>query len=334
MGATSLHTPAWNVLDLWALALDPEYLVEETVVPHASGRVTYPFNLDSATVTLTAWITGEVDPDGVQYSDDEQGFWANLNLFRTLITSAVSTIDDSDDGTKSATLATPTGDYTHPVIPGSLVFGRRKAQVMMGDGIFRRAWMVTFDVFLPLGTLVTADDLATMTIPDPVGPSPGCCDDLLLLTVNDIPMHTPAWNIHDLWDLTRDPNYRIHSRNVSGETGRATFPTKTDMLDDLDFDLWVAHDVYPDGSAAPDEMTGFWSNIMYLRRYVTRPVTTGDGTTECELDAPDGPFPFDARVFPLRFNSAHSKARMGDGEYRTASRATLTMDVPAGAVVA
>ncbi len=326
----SFHTPAWNTFDLWDMVLDEDIVTGEVLIPHAPGRVIIASDSDSSKVTIDFWITGEIDPKGAPYDDDEDGFATNIQFFRDAFTNPAP-----GDGTHSGTIVTPGGSFTHPVKFGPLRLGKRMALVPMGDGVYRRAAAASVEVELLAGTMVTFDDIVTMGIAVTLSPTPdGCYPPPLRLAIEGRPLNWYAWNIPDLWELLLDPDYRGGTFHIPGTVGRISYPNRADLTT-YDFDLWITGEVTPEGVPTDDDVEGFFLNLMWIRQYYTSPILTGIVDTQrvATLTLPDhSTIAKNVRVRPLRLNRTMDRVAMGDGTYRWASKATFSMDIPTGAM--
>lgn len=104
INSVSMHTSAWQVLDVRPLYLPTDYRGGNVVIPGASGRRAYPYRVDEAKHSLPMWITGVYDRNGNTSTGNKyQGLQTNLEYLRA----NVLTPPTAPSSTLAATLLMP-----------------------------------------------------------------------------------------------------------------------------------------------------------------------------------------------------------------------------------
>lgn len=102
--ATSMHTHAWGIYNLGPLLLGCPILrnAEDPVIPGRDGRIGLDDELDETTYSVPMWLTGECDPDGVEFSNTLVGLRRNRDELRSnvpqgeIITATIALHDEDD----------------------------------------------------------------------------------------------------------------------------------------------------------------------------------------------------------------------------------------------
>lgn len=107
------------------------------------------------------------------------------------------------------------------------------------------------------------------------------------LTLNGVPLSTPAWELLNLYVLWGGPGTRgqdvviPHAGGVRSYPRRAAATRVTLELDITGHTDWA-------GLAYASPRAGLWANVAHLRTNATDPRTGGDGTVTASLTKPDG----------------------------------------------
>lgn len=75
---TSMHTPAWTILDLSPLWMPPQVRGTNVTLPGTPGRRPYPLRFDQTDYDLEMVISGAVDRHGALWPDPIMGLYENL----------------------------------------------------------------------------------------------------------------------------------------------------------------------------------------------------------------------------------------------------------------
>lgn len=153
-----MHTPAWNVDDLWALTLDPDVVTGDVTVPFVSGRVSLPFEIDSTTYQMPLALCGEIDWLGAGYTDDEAGLAANLAYLKTNVFYWTDPAN-FPNGYVTGIFDAPSGTHSASVHIGPLTYTGSVVNTLMGDGVKRRAAAMTFNLTVPQGAFIMPTDV-------------------------------------------------------------------------------------------------------------------------------------------------------------------------------
>lgn len=157
---TSLNGSAWNAVDLWELTEDPEFIQSTILIPHRDGRITLPSIPDQTDYEILLYIATGVDRDGTTYANGNVGVLANVRALQEAVFHPAS----NETGTKSATLATPLGNYTREVKVGPLKVGEGVVEAMMADGVTRFAAPASFTLTIPGSSFVTNAQAQAATV--------------------------------------------------------------------------------------------------------------------------------------------------------------------------
>lgn len=145
----------------------------------------------------------------------------------------------------------------------------------------------------------------------------------MVLTINSISLHTPAWQVQDLMKLWEEAAFRGSDRQVPGLEGDIPYPrrraAKTYSLPMIVIG-GVDHTGSPYGSDPNPPYGGLFLNVKYLTTNVVAPAG-GDGTRSASLTMPDGTTRT-ARITVLDLTLGD---HAGAGLY-----ATLDISIPAG----
>lgn len=101
----SLHTPAWNAVDLSELWWTPEVRGGNVLRPHQKGRKAKIRRGEETRYSLPMVVTGYCDRLGVEYADYEEGLERNVEYLLTYV--ALPT--NVGDGTREAIWTLPSG---------------------------------------------------------------------------------------------------------------------------------------------------------------------------------------------------------------------------------
>lgn len=119
------------------------------------------------------------------------------------------------------------------------------------------------------------------------------------LSIDGVPMSTPAWrltNSHVFWD---GADTRGDNRIIPGAAGVRAKRVRTAQTQvSLIVAVFGSHDW--EGNEYADANVGLWTNLEYLKDYVTDPTNTGDGTRAAVLHVPGGTRTGDIQVRKLR----------------------------------
>jgi len=101
----SLHTPAWNAVDLSALWDTPALRGGNTLRPHQKGRKANRKRGDETRYSLPMIVTGYCDQTGEPYDEFAEGLELNV----TYLQSYVALPSSVGDGTRSLVWTLPSG---------------------------------------------------------------------------------------------------------------------------------------------------------------------------------------------------------------------------------
>jgi hypothetical protein len=104
--------------------------------------------------------------------------------------------------------------------------------------------------------------------------------------LNGVPLQTPAWVHHNLWELWSGPAVRGGDVTVPHAQGVRPYPRVIDARKVV-FELSILGDVDWQGIPNFEPRLGLWNNVEHLRA-ATRPPGTGDGTVLLEAMTPAG----------------------------------------------
>lgn len=82
INGVSMHTAAWQVLDVRPLYLPRAWRSGSVLIPGAAGRRPYPYRVDEAEFALPMWVTGVYDRTGAAHSNKFTGLQTNLEYLR------------------------------------------------------------------------------------------------------------------------------------------------------------------------------------------------------------------------------------------------------------
>lgn len=141
------------------------------------------------------------------------------------------------------------------------------------------------------------------------------------LTINNIPLMSPAWRALNLQTLQSGANVRGADRIIPGTAGvkaRRRRQTATERT----LEMLVYGDVNVSNSVYSNAVQGVVSNINYLRYYVVDPPSTGDGTRSATLTLATGA----TSTTPVHVVGFEVGESIGWGKVR----ATIDLSIPAG----
>jgi hypothetical protein len=137
------------------------------------------------------------------------------------------------------------------------------------------------------------------------------------LTIDGIPMSTPAWEVLNIQTLYSGPMRRGENRIMPGASGRRALARRDDetnrslVIAVFGFERW-------DGVAYPDPVAGLWENIDHLETNVIDQPLTGDSTRTAVLSRPDAT-DLTAQIQVLGFEI--------DDEHYSPAAISATMDI-------
>lgn len=105
IGGVSLHTPAWQCLDLTSLWEPAALRGNDRMLPGVDGVIPYPRRVTVSSRSIPMVIVGGVDSSGTSYIDPNApygGLWQNVNYLATNVAGPVG-----GDGTRAASLTMP-----------------------------------------------------------------------------------------------------------------------------------------------------------------------------------------------------------------------------------
>lgn len=108
ISGVSMHTPAWNVLELRDLWLGNEVRGQDRLIPGVSGLRPFRRRITAAQHSLPMFIAGFASPDGTPAVGEEEireQLEANIEFLMANVVEPVATVA----GTRSATLRLPSG---------------------------------------------------------------------------------------------------------------------------------------------------------------------------------------------------------------------------------
>ena len=105
ISGVSMHGPAWNLLDLVPLWLHQQTRGSNVLIPGTAGTRAYPLRVHEARHSLEMAITGWVDRNGVDQSDEWEGLQTNIEYLRANIVSPPA----APTAIRAATLVMPDG---------------------------------------------------------------------------------------------------------------------------------------------------------------------------------------------------------------------------------
>lgn len=141
------------------------------------------------------------------------------------------------------------------------------------------------------------------------------------LTIDGIPLMTPAWRITNLQILDSAGDTRgsdVPIPHVAGVKARPRRITATERT----LEMLIQGEVNHAGVAYANAMQGKKSNVRYLRYYVVRPPATTDGTRTAILTDADGA----TTSRPVHVTGFEVGEAPGFGKVR----ATLDISIPLG----
>jgi hypothetical protein len=119
------------------------------------------------------------------------------------------------------------------------------------------------------------------------------------LTINSVPMFSPAWVAPHLSKLWYDVAVRGESTLLPGASGRRSNPTRVDETEHQ-LPFFINGVVDQTGATYPQAWEGLRLNLDYLWTNVFSPVTTGRGTRSASYLTPGGvTLTADVRVEPF-----------------------------------
>lgn len=130
------------------------------------------------------------------------------------------------------------------------------------------------------------------------------------LTIGDIPLSTPAWEVTNLQVLMSGPATRGENRLIPGATGvRAIRHRPTERT--VTLELAVFGDQAPDGTPHTDTEAGIWANWLILRGYFnTLLMDPGQSTTPLVLHYTGGTLSGPAQVLGYEIGEALGPSNM------------------------
>lgn len=142
------------------------------------------------------------------------------------------------------------------------------------------------------------------------------------VSINGVPLHTPAWTVGNLWELWRGPVTRGTDDVIPGASGVRANPRRATITPvSLEICVVGSHDW--EGAEYSDQRVGLEENINYLRAYVTDPTGIGDGTVPLVLYLPSG---------ESRSGDVHIEGFDFAGVGPYAIEGTIDLTIPAGAL--
>lgn len=142
------------------------------------------------------------------------------------------------------------------------------------------------------------------------------------ISIDNVSMHGPAWNVPSLFDLCATPEVRGDDRLLPHALGvipyrrRATVTRRS--LPFLVNGYWDRF-----GNENDDPWAGLLDNVEYLNDFVLLPTNTGDGTRELIWTAANGTVvTVDVHVLPI----PSPEGLAGSASFRT----TLELSAPRG----
>ncbi len=82
----SLHTYAWNIIDVRPLCVPQALRGNDVVIPGTLGQRAYPRRIDAANHSLPLYFTGDCNAGGTAYADRTVGHHTNMGtLLGTLL---------------------------------------------------------------------------------------------------------------------------------------------------------------------------------------------------------------------------------------------------------
>lgn len=106
IAGVSMHTPAWDVVDLVPLWVTPTVRGgPNRAIPGISGRRSFQRRFDETAHSLRMIVHGEVNRLGVPQANPWAGLQANIAYLRANVVDPTG----ATDGTRAATLAMPDG---------------------------------------------------------------------------------------------------------------------------------------------------------------------------------------------------------------------------------
>lgn len=88
------------------------------------------------------------------------------------------------------------------------------------------------------------------------------------LSINDIPLATPSWEVPNLDEILNDPPTRLGSRILPGATGRRYLSDVLDARTAGPFPLDIFGDIDADASAIADPLEGMERHRQYLKAHL------------------------------------------------------------------
>lgn len=107
-----------------------------------------------------------------------------------------------------------------------------------------------------------------------------------LLTIDEFPLNTPAWDIPSLVRLWAEAAVRGQNLLLPGAQGQRSYPTRLDQSE-YDLAFFIYGNTAEDGSLIADPWQGLQDHLDTLWSNVFSPVTTGRGVRPATLTMPD-----------------------------------------------
>lgn len=146
--------------------------------------------------------------------------------------------------------------------------------------------------------------------------------DLEYVDIDGVPLATAAWSTENLFILWQGPDTRGQDVIIPGAAGTRSKPRRAAVSPrTLFLNIYGDHDCA--GTPQADGRIGLQKNLDFLRRLVTDPTGTGDGTRTATLHRPDG---------TTVSGPVHVEDFQYDGNGPGAVRATLDLTLPLGAL--
>jgi hypothetical protein len=146
------------------------------------------------------------------------------------------------------------------------------------------------------------------------------------LTINNVDMMAPAWQVRNLHDLWLPANQRGEDRIIPGVSGRKAYRRFADTTTRTLL-LKITGDVNSAGTPQTNKFQGLQANIDALITSVVNPTDTGDGTRTLVLTMPSG----GSRSEPVHVTGMSFGGPLAEnGRWITA---TIDLSIPAGRII-